>query len=642
MSAPYWLMFIKLNSLLRLVALVGWGVAVSLLTENSSAIAREVPPIIQQSPELQNQMILYVNPRTGDDLNGRGSEAMPLRSITRALQMATPNAVIQLAEGTYTAATGELFPIYLKDGVTVRGNLETRGQGYLIRGSGPFLSRTFARQNVTILGADRGAIAGVTVTNPEPQGYGLWAESTSPTVTDSTFIESTHDGISLVGSSNAQIRNNYFYRNGANGITIYGTSRAEVRENIFEATGFALNINQQAAPLIIANRITQNRDGVVIQASAAPILRNNSIESNERNGVVAIAQSKPDLGTAAEPGGNFIRNNGQLDVNITSSQTVPAFGNEIQKIAGKLEQTQQLAAVPEAPVVSQAKVKQSPLTQARIIPFKPSATSGSEPSEPLSFPVPTGLTDNPTAVVQPMQTVTVPARQAPIAPIRVRQNLTQAAQPLRQKSTRVTLASVPLPATQPAKPAFAPLQRAISKVPEPPVIQATIAPPVMSSIALAPTLVPAKSSQPQAITISVPAPESRSAVAIAAIPPELDLATNSDRSNLLPVPAGNIPLGKTGNASNVNLYQSAQASSPDSPPPLPRLGALINLRYRVVVLTTDEAAQTQIRAVVPDAFRTVVNGRTVWQVGAFGDRAKAAEITQTLAEKGIRAVIEEL
>ena len=86
--------------------------------------------------------------------------------------------------------------------------------------------------------ADRAILAGVTIKNPDPQGYGVWIESTSPAILDSTFTESGHDGISVTGSGSPLIRNNYFYQNGANGITIYGTSQAEVRENIFEQTGF--------------------------------------------------------------------------------------------------------------------------------------------------------------------------------------------------------------------------------------------------------------------------------------------------------------------------------------------------------------------------------------------------------------------
>ncbi|XGW00544.1 MAG: DUF1565 domain-containing protein [Leptolyngbya sp. BL-A-14] len=296
---------------------------------------------IAASPPQSNsttQTVLLVNPVTGDDSIADGSDRAPFRTITQALQVAPAGTVILLSPGTYSQETGERFPLRLKPDVTVQGNSETRGQGIVIQGSGFILSPAFARQKVAILGADRAILSGVTVQNPDPQGYGVWIESTSPAVLDSTFTASGHDGISIMGSGSPLIRNNYFYQNGANGMTIYGTSQAEVRENIFEQTGFAININQKATPLLVGNRITQNKDGIVVQASAQPILRNNSVDGNQRDGLVAIAQSRPNLGTTAAPGGNSFRNNGQFDINTKgSNQQIPAFGNDLDKTSGQLD-----------------------------------------------------------------------------------------------------------------------------------------------------------------------------------------------------------------------------------------------------------------------------------------------------------------
>ncbi len=170
----------------------------------------------------------------------------------------------------------------------------------------------------------------MTVTNTNSRGYALWIESSSPTVVNNTFSGSTHDGISVVGTSRPTIGGNVFSKNGANGITIFGSSQPEVRDNVFENTGFGVNVAQNASPLLIGNKITRNQDGVVVQADARPILRNNYIESNRRDGIVAIARALPDLGTAAEPGGNVIRNNGQYDVNnAAKGQVIPAYGNQL-------------------------------------------------------------------------------------------------------------------------------------------------------------------------------------------------------------------------------------------------------------------------------------------------------------------------
>jgi len=282
--------------------------------------------VAQASPS----SVLYVNPTSGNDSTGSGSEDAPFKTLTRALSAAAPNTVILLAPGTYSAQTGETFPILLKPGVTVQGDPNTRGQKIVISGGGTYLSPTVGTQNVAILGADKAALTGVTVTNANPRGYGLWVESTSPLVTDSTFTGNTHDGISVNGSGAPVIRNNHFYKNGASGITSFGTSRPEITSNLFQNTGFGINIGQNGAPAVTGNRLTQNRAGVVVQASGRPVLRNNQIDSNVQDGIVAIASAQPDLGSRDQPGGNIIRNNGQLDINAkATSQIIPAFGNQL-------------------------------------------------------------------------------------------------------------------------------------------------------------------------------------------------------------------------------------------------------------------------------------------------------------------------
>ncbi|UBF24459.1 DUF1565 domain-containing protein [Kovacikia minuta CCNUW1] len=276
-------------------AWVGLASLTPLVLQQPPTLAQNVPTAPHFEPRAGNATVLLVNPTKGNDATADGSDRAPFKTITQALQKAPSNGVIQLTPGTYSEATGEKFPLSLKPGITLQGNTQNRGSDTLIQGSGFILSPTFARQNVTIVGANQATLIGVTVTNPYPQGYGLWVESTRLTVTDNTFATNGHDGISVIGNSSPLIRNNYFYQNGGSGITVYGTSQPEIRENVFEQNGFAINLNQNAAPLIIGNRITQNKDGIITQASAHPTLRNNSIEGNERDGVVAIAQSRPDL-----------------------------------------------------------------------------------------------------------------------------------------------------------------------------------------------------------------------------------------------------------------------------------------------------------------------------------------------------------
>ena len=67
-----------------------------------------------------------------------------------------------------------------------------------------------------------------------------------------------------------------------------------------------------------------------MQANAHPTLRNNLIQNSKEDGLVVLAQATPDLGSAAEPGGNQFRNNGRYDINASAAkQVIAASGNTL-------------------------------------------------------------------------------------------------------------------------------------------------------------------------------------------------------------------------------------------------------------------------------------------------------------------------
>ncbi len=322
---------------------LGVGVTTTaLLGIANTAIAQPFAP--NQMPMGEKTMsqvnVLFVNPSVGDDKLGNGGERAPLKTITQALQQAKPNTVIILSRGTYSTQTGEVFPLILKTGVSIQGDSRNLGRDLEIQGGGDYLSRSFGGQNATIVGANQARLTGVTVTNPNRRGYGLWIESSNPVIVENTFTGSTQDGISVNGSSAPIISKNYFYRNGANGITINGNSSPQVRENVFEQTGFGINIAKNATPMVVGNQIKGNRAGIIVQANARPILRNNVIEGSKEDGLVAIANAMPDLGNTGEPGGNQFRNNARYDINaLAAKQVITAAGNSLKsdRIAGKID-----------------------------------------------------------------------------------------------------------------------------------------------------------------------------------------------------------------------------------------------------------------------------------------------------------------
>ncbi len=547
--------------------LLASGVCFALSPEPTMAQTPTAPEamshILAQAPSTANQ--LYVNPDRGSDREGQGSLQSPYKTITHALRVAQANTTIILAPGTYSAETGETFPLQLKPNVTLSGLPERNGNGVVIQGGGTYISRTVAAQNVTMLGAEKATLTGVTITNPNRRGYGLWIESTNPTITNNTFTGNTQDGIFIAGNCAPVIRENNFVQNGANGMTIHGTAKPEVRENSFERTGFGINVVEQAAPVLVGNRIRFNKDGLVVQGSARPVLRNNIIEGNERDGIVAIANASPDLGYSGQPGGNIFRNNRQYDINgEAAKEIISAFGNEMtaNRTAGRID----LAGVVN-PGTSPAPVAQTP----RPTPTRPT------PTRPTPAPLPNRPTSGQASGADSFPRPTQTPGQNP-----------------RPTGSSTPSTQTPIPVPTPEQPI---------NIPVPP---------------------PRTSNVPPAPSGSLPSPGNR----------------GDSLPVLLPVPNGNAPIGYGGSASQP-VAANVNASGDGPPVPANRIQVL-GLRYRVTVDAPTAREQNRVRSVVPEAFRTILNGRTVMQVGVFNSAENANQIVDTLSRNGIRAEIQEL
>jgi hypothetical protein len=77
---------------------------------------------------------LFANAAAGKDANA-GTAASPLRTLGRALALATAGDTVQLSAGSYTnTGSGDVYPLHVPSGVTVRGTLTANG------GKGTFLS----------------------------------------------------------------------------------------------------------------------------------------------------------------------------------------------------------------------------------------------------------------------------------------------------------------------------------------------------------------------------------------------------------------------------------------------------------------------------------------------------------------------
>ncbi|MCC5627259.1 DUF1565 domain-containing protein [Nostoc sphaeroides CHAB 2801] len=352
----------------------------------------------------------YVNPVSGNNTNP-GSQQAPFKTITQALKVATVDTKIQLANGNYNAASGEVFPLTVPSGVTVVGNETNKGNGILIEGSGSYLSRTFAAQNVTFVLLDKAEVRGVTVTNLASRGSGVWIESTAPTVANSTFTNCKREGVFTTGEANPVILGNVFSENAANGIAIAKNSKGQIIDNTCLKTGFGIAISDTASPTLRDNKIYENRSGIVISGSARPVLRNNVCENNTDDGITVIGTALPDIGSTNNLGGNTLRNNGKFNLQNASSNKLVSVGNKIDtsKVTGNVEFADSSVPTPSSPT---APIPSSPTAP---IPSSPTAPIPSSPTAPIPSSPTAPIPSSPTAPIPISPTAPIPS--SPTAPI---------------------------------------------------------------------------------------------------------------------------------------------------------------------------------------------------------------------------------
>lgn len=117
--------------------------------------------------------------------------------------------------------------------------------------------------------------------------------------------------------------------------------------------------------------------------------------------------------------------------------------------------------------------------------------------------------------------------------------------------------------------------------------------------------------------------------------------------DVLPVPQGNVPLGRYRPAADIYVasqdpsraQQLAAIAGTGDPPP-PPLDERSRLRYRVVVKAANSSQYQKIKTLVPDAFRSRYQGRSVLQVGAYEKRVEADERLDMLSLEGIEGILE--
>jgi len=342
--------------------------------------------------------VLHIDPVNGNDGTATGAATAPFKTITFALSRASGATILQLAPGEYSADSGEVFPIRLRSGITLRGDETQFGINHRIIGGGSHMSRTLGRQSIAILADTGSEIRGVSVKNEGRRGYAIWVESAAPRILANTFSGNIHDGVFFTGQSQGWVEGNRFFKNGANGVSILGTSTPVIVNNLFQETGFGITIDQRSSPRIENNRVLNNRTGIIVGGSATPVIRGNLISENQDAGLVAITQAQPDLGSPATPGNNIFRNNGNYDINNATrgGMTLLAQGNRLRTeavkgnvdLGGQGTITQFVGTAPEAMGVGDLPASMAP-AEVSVLPTVNQATVNqtSSPSPAQAQPI---------------------------------------------------------------------------------------------------------------------------------------------------------------------------------------------------------------------------------------------------------------
>ncbi len=172
------------------------------LLGSGGAIAQPLPETapatLAQASSSASTHLLFVDPRLGQDSQDGSSGRSPLRTITRALELAEPNSVIMLAPGIYSADSGETFPLEVDRQITLQGNPGLYGQGIVIQGS--------AQGSATVMLSGQAALVGVSVTQPQADGYSVWVADGTPLLMNNSL--SPAQSLHVAQASQPTLQNN--------------------------------------------------------------------------------------------------------------------------------------------------------------------------------------------------------------------------------------------------------------------------------------------------------------------------------------------------------------------------------------------------------------------------------------------------
>ena len=311
---------------------------------------------------------LYVNATTGRD-DADGTPEAPFKTITYALRQALAEIIIiRVGSGTYSAETGEHFPLVVPAQASILGD-DPIADNIVIRGGGDYHSPTFGNQTITLLLEENAILRGITITNPAAKGTGVWIESVPAAIAHCKIVNCGREGIFVTGHANPSIADCTMTGNRASGTTFVRHAKGDVRRSLYQGNGFGIVMSDYAAPLIAETQVLENRSGIILSGIARPVIRKTVIQRNQEDGVAVFSHALPDLGNSQDPAGNRFEHNSRYDLHNATPTPLIVAGSVLNpnRVLGQIDLVASL--VPSSPNVqphsSQSQSSQSKSSQSQ-------------------------------------------------------------------------------------------------------------------------------------------------------------------------------------------------------------------------------------------------------------------------------------
>ncbi len=208
------------------------------------------------------------------------------------------------------------------------------------------------------------------------------AEGTS-LVIKNRIVNCQQHGALVSAAARPFFSENEFDQNGATGIALVDRSRAEIRQNQFTASGEAITVRAQSAPLIINNQFNNNRTALLVVDFARPVLRQNQAVGNQQVGLWSQDRAEPDIGHPEDLGSNQFE--GELfDIRNDAIAPITTAGNQINPTKTKGRIAYLSSQIPDPAAIPAVLLGNTPIT--------PGGTSGerSEAEAPTTPGGPSG------------------------------------------------------------------------------------------------------------------------------------------------------------------------------------------------------------------------------------------------------------